>query len=106
MTGCRKAQKFYDRLNRKSVRPATIGQQPASANLEIEMQTELHLTHIGGRVDLPDILRIADVAVRIRQVHVVQSIIVFPLELKCLAFRNFKYLTERQIHLIESRAAQ
>lgn len=66
MTGCCKAQKFYDRLSRKAVRPTTIGQQPASVNLEVKMQTELHLSHIGGSVDLPDILRIADVAVRIR----------------------------------------
>ena len=72
---------------------------------ESEMQPELHLAHVGSRGNLAGAFDV-NRAVRIRQVHVVESVVVFPLEFKCLAFRHRENLAEREIEIYKARAAQ
>src|ERR1700724_3423671 len=60
-------------------------------SLETEMQSELHLAHRGrcGNLSCPSDI---DGRVGIRKVHVIQRVIVLPLELQSFSFRDRKDL--------------
>src|SRR5512133_1850283 len=69
----------------KAYSPASAG--PCILCSESEMQPELHLAHVGSSGNLAGALDVHR-AVRIGQVHVVKSVVVFPLEFQGLAFRH------------------
>ena len=61
-------------------------------SLERELQCKLHIARIAGALDPAEIRSIADIAIRIQELRMIEDVEKLGPELEVLAFANRKYL--------------